>query len=73
MFSLLRFVCSFIFFILTVYTSLAQSNAFVFHKLGIKDGLSEGTVRSISSDKKGYMWFGTENGLNKYDGYNFTV
>lgn len=65
----------FIFLIFIVYTTLvvAQSNSFVFHHLGIKDGLSEATVRTVAEDHKGFMWFGTENGLNKYDGYNFTA
>jgi ligand-binding sensor domain-containing protein/signal transduction histidine kinase len=71
--SFLRFVFNTILFILTVYNAFAQSNSFVFHKLGIKDGLSEATVRAISEDHKGFMWFGSENGLNRYDGYNFTV
>jgi two-component system sensor histidine kinase ChiS len=71
--SLLRFVFNLSFFILIINSSLAQSNSFVFHKLGMKDGLSESTVRTISEDQKGFMWFGSENGLNRYDGYNFTV
>jgi ligand-binding sensor domain-containing protein len=38
-----------------------------------EDGLSQNTVHSILQDSKGFMWFATEDGLNKYDGYNFTV
>lgn len=44
-----------------------------FHHLTIKDGLSQSTIRSIHQDSQGYMWVGTLNGLNKYDGYNITV
>jgi signal transduction histidine kinase/ligand-binding sensor domain-containing protein/AraC-like DNA-binding protein/AmiR/NasT family two-component response regulator len=40
----------------------------VFEKLTIEDGLSDLTVRSIIQDHVGYMWFGTNNGLNRYDG-----
>ncbi len=41
--------------------------------LTINDGLSQGYVSSIVQDKKGFMWFATSDGLNKYDGYTFTV
>ncbi len=35
------------------------------------DGLSSNSIQSITQDNKGFMWFATENGLNKYDGYTF--
>lgn len=38
-----------------------------------KDGLSSNSVNAIIKDKYGYMWFATEDGLNKFDGANFTV
>lgn len=38
-----------------------------------ENGLSQNTVHHILQDKDGFMWFATEDGLNKYDGYNFTV
>jgi ligand-binding sensor domain-containing protein len=41
--------------------------------LKIKDGLSQGMVRSIIQDKEGYMWFATKDGLNRYDGYRISV
>ena len=44
-----------------------------FKHLTIQDGLSQSTINCIFQDSKGYMWFGTQDGLNKYDGYNFTV
>lgn len=37
------------------------------------DGLSSSSVSSIIQDSYGFMWFGTQNGLNKYDGYSFKV
>jgi signal transduction histidine kinase/CheY-like chemotaxis protein/ligand-binding sensor domain-containing protein len=39
----------------------------------INEGLSQGYVPSIIQDSRGYMWFATKDGLNKYDGYKFTV
>ncbi|MBC8506624.1 MAG: hypothetical protein ISR58_20245 [Anaerolineales bacterium] len=44
-----------------------------FDSISIDDGLSQSSVFSILQDSRGYMWFGTEDGLNKYDGYNFTI
>lgn len=44
-----------------------------FHRLSIQDGLSHSTVNCILKDKQGFMWFGTTDGLNRYDGYKFNV
>ena len=44
-----------------------------FERIGIKEGLSQNTVFCILQDSRGYMWFGTEHGLNRYDGYEFTI
>jgi len=57
----------------------AQSNA-VFEKsnqrfmhLDQTNGLSQSTVTAITQDSLGYLWFGTQSGLNRYDGYSFKV
>ncbi|QTA80623.1 Two component system response regulator/histidine kinase, PAS domain-containing [Desulfonema limicola] len=42
-----------------------------FEHLSIEQGLSQSTVRSMIQDSKGFMWFGTDDGLNRYDGYTF--
>lgn len=41
--------------------------------ISLEEGLSQNSVLSILKDKEGFMWFGTQDGLNKYDGYTFTV
>jgi signal transduction histidine kinase/ligand-binding sensor domain-containing protein/DNA-binding response OmpR family regulator len=46
---------------------------FYFSHLGVEDGLSQVSVRRIFQDSDGYLWFGTRNGINKYDGYEFKV
>ena len=44
-----------------------------FNALTINDGLSQGMVVCILQDRYGFMWFATLDGLNRYDGYKFTV
>ena len=44
-----------------------------FEKISIENGLSQSTVTSIFQDSKGFIWLGTEDGLNKYNGYEFIV
>jgi len=44
-----------------------------FTRFGTTTGLSQSNVTCILQDKMGFMWFGTRNGLNKYDGYQFTI
>jgi ligand-binding sensor domain-containing protein len=39
----------------------------------MEQGLSQANVFAMMQDKTGYMWFGTDDGLNKFDGYTFTV
>lgn len=42
-----------------------------FERLGIDDGLSQQAVLAIAQDSTGFMWFGTEDGLDRFDGYSF--
>jgi len=44
-----------------------------FTHLGVQQGLSQNAVNCIFQDSKGFMWFGTQDGLNRYDGYAFRV
>jgi len=52
--------------------SMAVTDAYYhFQHLGVEHGLSQSTVYNIFQDSDGYLWFGTQNGVNKYDGYEF--
>lgn len=53
--------------------SSAQEEYVRFKRITINDGLSLSSVYDIYQDSKGFMWFGTEDGLNKYDGQSITV
>lgn len=59
---------------LTGSTSVSASEySTKFEHLSIEDGLSQSVVFSILQDKNGYIWFATKEGLNRYDGIEFTV
>jgi len=51
----------------------SQRQNLKFDHLDVAAGLSQNNVLSILQDSRGFMWFATRAGLNKYDGYNFTV
>jgi ligand-binding sensor domain-containing protein len=53
--------------------AIAQQKNIRFGHLGTSDGLSNSNVISTLQDRRGFMWFGTRDGLNKYDGYSCTV
>jgi signal transduction histidine kinase/ligand-binding sensor domain-containing protein/DNA-binding response OmpR family regulator len=44
-----------------------------FEHLSVEHGLSQSSVLCILQDSKGFIWFGTEDGLNRYDGYDFNI
>jgi ligand-binding sensor domain-containing protein/signal transduction histidine kinase len=46
---------------------------FKFEHLMIEDGLSQSTVFDIMQDSEGFLWFATQDGLNRYDGYSFKI
>ncbi|MCK5075167.1 MAG: hybrid sensor histidine kinase/response regulator, partial [Calditrichia bacterium] len=63
-----------LFFILIVLFKITFANTNIrFEHLTSSDGLSGGTVLSIYQDRRGFMWFGSMDGLNKYDGYTITI
>jgi ligand-binding sensor domain-containing protein/serine phosphatase RsbU (regulator of sigma subunit) len=55
----------------TVFSGISQE--FKFSHITAEQGLSMTVVNCVLQDSRGFMWFGTQDGLNKYDGYNITV
>ncbi|HNO12079.1 MAG TPA: two-component regulator propeller domain-containing protein, partial [bacterium] len=49
----------------------AQSLPDHFSQLTVENGLSHSTIYTVYQDRLGFIWMGTENGLNAYDGYRF--
>jgi len=66
----LRIISSLAIGVLWTQALLAQP---IFQHITSEDGLSENVVNTIFQDDVGFMWFGTNDGLNKYDGYEFSV
>ncbi len=61
------------YFLLVFSNSYAQSHNVKFNHLNIEDGLSQSIIMDILQDSKGFIWIATQDGLNRYDGYEFKV
>lgn len=64
---------AFTLYMIMLYAAPAYSINFFFSHLGVEEGLSQVSVLEIFQDSDGYIWFGTRNGANRYDGYEFVV
>ena len=62
-------VCSSLF----IFSEILPQTNISFNHLTVEDGLSQNSVYCIFQDSKGFIWFGTQDGLNRYDGYNIKV
>ena len=56
-----------------ITTSYSQELSIEFEHLTTDQGLSTGTVNCVFRDSRGFIWFGTLDGLNRFDGYQFKV
>ena len=53
--------------------AVSQKQSIRFDHLNTYNGLAQNNVSCIFQDSRGFMWLGTSDGLDKYDGYNFTL
>ncbi|MBC8051498.1 MAG: response regulator [Sphingobacteriaceae bacterium] len=67
------FLSTYFITLLSIGESKAQNTSLKFTHVTNTHGLSQSTVTSIIKDRYGFMWFGTQDGLNKYDGSKMTV
>jgi signal transduction histidine kinase/CheY-like chemotaxis protein/ligand-binding sensor domain-containing protein len=60
-------------FFLIAVNAFSQNQSLKFEHIGTAEGLSQLNVNCIKQDRDGFIWVGTRDGLNKYDGYKFTI
>ncbi|MGE5804341.1 MAG: two-component regulator propeller domain-containing protein [Ignavibacteria bacterium] len=69
-----RVILKIIIIFLVLFINLySEDDEIQFTHLTAEDGLSLNTVTKILQDSRGFLWFGTYDGLNRYDGYNFKI
>lgn len=68
-----KYLLTIIIILLSINILFAQDRNVRFQHIGVDNGLSENNVTFIFQDNDGFLWFGTQNGLVKYDGYSIVV
>jgi signal transduction histidine kinase/ligand-binding sensor domain-containing protein/DNA-binding response OmpR family regulator len=65
--------CLIIFLLFGAVAGYSQNQSLKFEHFGTAEGLAQININCIIQDSRGFMWIGSRNGLNKYDGYKFTI
>ena len=60
-------------FLLAAAGSFGAESSFRFTTIGAREGLPNSSVAAIVQDSRGFLWFGTQNGLVRWDGYTFKL
>ena len=71
LFYIMKKLLAYFLFIINFPFVLSGEESFYFRHLSVEDGLPQNTVNCIIQDQQGFMWFGTRDGLSRYDGYTF--
>ena len=66
-----KLICLLTILMLPGYLFAREHLQYTVHHYSVSDGLSQNTVMAILQDRDGFMWFGTWDGLNRFDGYEF--
>ena len=66
----LRVILGLVCFLCCALSSLSQPGQYKFSNIDVNQGLSHNQIKCIFRDSRGFMWFGTISGLNRYDGYS---
>ncbi|MCF7803414.1 MAG: response regulator [Candidatus Marinimicrobia bacterium] len=66
-------ICLLVLFLSLHLNLFAKQELGTFEPLTVEDGLSQSAVNAILQDERGFIWFGTDEGLNKYSGYDFEI
>ncbi len=61
----------FLFVGILLFVLVGRGQSYYFNHFGVDDGLSNNAILCSAQDKSGFLWFGTKDGLNRFDGYNF--
>lgn len=72
--ALILLIRAFVFVLISGAASdLCAQQKIKFDNISLNEGLSQSSISAIVQDQKGYIWFGTQDGLNRYDGYRFKI
>lgn len=69
----LRLLCGLVFSFGLTLSALSQAEQYKFSHVDVNNGLSDNQLKCFLRDSRGFMWFGTASGLNRYDGYTIKV
>jgi signal transduction histidine kinase/ligand-binding sensor domain-containing protein/DNA-binding response OmpR family regulator len=70
---LIFFTYFFYLLLLTFSSGISQKSQYVFDQITIENGLSNNSITCIFKDSRKFIWIGTTDGLNRYDGYSFVI